>query len=40
MYSIGGGAGSMVVLRTVCRGPSEPSSTARLAAANAASNRR
>ncbi len=39
MYSIGGGRGLVVVLRTVCSEPSAPRRRpARLAAANAASN--
>ena len=40
MYEIGGGAGSRLVMRTMCRSPTEPSITAERTEACAASNRR
>ena len=40
MYGIGGGAGSRLVMRTMCRSPTEPSITAARTEACAASKRR
>lgn len=40
MYAAGGGAGSSVVDRTVCSGPSSPARTASRAAVKPASKRR